>query len=62
MGAEMTKPDAIYVSDSLATVTALPDSPMAMPEQVLDSPADMRPGMSWLAVLLAMVSWRGLHG
>ncbi|WP_172329958.1 hypothetical protein [Mangrovicoccus sp. HB161399] len=58
----MTKPDAIHVPDSLATVTALPDSPMAMPEQVLEASAEMRPGMSWLTVLIALVSWRGLHG
>ncbi len=62
MGAEMTKPDAIYVPDSVAAVTALPDSPMAMPEQILETRAGARPGMSWLTVLVALVSWRGLHG
>ncbi|WP_171060601.1 hypothetical protein [Poseidonocella sp. HB161398] len=58
----MTTPDAMNHTGSLATVTALPDSPMAMPEQILETPTQLRPGMSWLTVLVALVSWRGLHG
>ncbi|MBE3639140.1 hypothetical protein [Mangrovicoccus algicola] len=54
-------PDAKQFNKSLATATTLPDSPMAMPEQILESPAEMRPGMSWLTVLVALVGWR-VHG
>ena len=62
MGTEMTAPSFSTAYASVADATALPVSPMAMPEQVLEQPAGQRPGMTWLTVLVALVSWRGLHG